>query len=139
RTYALGTYLIKLRVTDNDGATDVKTTSLVVADNPPAPALTVTPSSPVAGQPALFDASGSTDSDGTIVRYEWDLDGDGSYETDTGTVPAASRTYPNHGPVTVHLRVTDNDGVTATKALTFTVTDPVAGGGAGGTGTGGGT
>ena len=31
-----------------------------------------------------FDASGSTDPDGTIAKYEWDLDGNGSYETNTG-------------------------------------------------------
>ena len=41
---------------------------------------------PVAtGQPVTFDASGSTDPDGTIVKYEWDLDGNGTYETNTGS------------------------------------------------------
>ena len=32
-----------------------------------------------------FDASASADPDGTIAKYEWDLDGNGTYETDTGT------------------------------------------------------
>ena len=32
-----------------------------------------------------FDGSASTDTDGTIAKYEWDLDGNGTYETDTGT------------------------------------------------------
>ena len=43
--------------------------------------------------PVGFNASGSSDADGPLTRYEWDLDGNGSYETDTGTSPLASRTY----------------------------------------------
>ncbi len=33
------------------------------------------------------------DPDGTIVNYQWDLDGNGSYETDTGTTPTVTKTY----------------------------------------------
>ena len=32
--------------------------------------------------------SGSTDSDGTIVRYDWDLDNDGSFDDATGETPS---------------------------------------------------
>ena len=32
-----------------------------------------------------FDASASHDPDGTIAKYEWDLDGNGTYETNTGS------------------------------------------------------
>ena len=44
-----------------------------------------------------FNASTSTDVDGSIVKYEWDLDGNGSYETDTGTTKTTSRTYATAG------------------------------------------
>ena len=40
-----------------------------------------------------FDASASSDPDGTIAKYEWDLDGNGSYETNTGTTPTVSHAY----------------------------------------------
>jgi hypothetical protein len=40
-----------------------------------------------------FDASPSSDPDGSIVRYEWDLDGNGSYERDTGANPRAGYVY----------------------------------------------
>ena len=44
-----------------------------------------------------FNASGSTDVDGTITKYEWDLDGNGTYETDTGTTKTTIATYTPGG------------------------------------------
>ena len=49
------------------------------------------------GQTVTFDASASSDPDGTIAKYEWDLDGNGTYETDTGTTPTATKTYATAG------------------------------------------
>ena len=46
--------------------------------NPPAGSFTASPNPAPTGTPVTFDASGSTDPDGTIVKYEWDLDGNGS-------------------------------------------------------------
>ena len=65
------------------------------APSPPSPR----PTRPKAGEAVSFDASASSDPDGTIAKYEWDLDGNGSYETDTGTTPTASHTYSSAGNV----------------------------------------
>ena len=63
-----------------------------------------------------FDASGSTDPDGTIVKYEWDLDGNGSYETNTGATPTADADLRDaKAKYTVGLRVTDDGGATANE------------------------
>ena len=74
-----------------------------------------------AGETVQFDASASKDLDGSIVKYEWDLDGNGSYETDTGTTPSASRSYAGAASINVGLRVTDNAGNTGSAARTLTV------------------
>jgi hypothetical protein len=76
----------------------------------PSAALAASTTSARAGEPVTFDASGSRDADGSIVRYEWDLDGDGTYERDTGKDPTTSTTYTAPDVVTVTVRVSDNDG-----------------------------
>jgi plastocyanin len=85
---------------------------------PPTASFTASPNPVQAGQAVGFDASGSSDSDGTIARYEWDLDGNGAFETNT-TSPTVSYSYLSPATLTVTLRVTDRDGATAetTRAL----------------------
>jgi PKD repeat protein len=87
----------------------------------PSGSFTATPSPAQVGQTVTFDASASTDSDGTIAKYEWDLDGDGTYETDTGTTPTVTKAYQTPGDVSVKLRVTDNAGGSGTATKTVTV------------------
>lgn len=68
-----------------------------------------------------LDASGSKDADGTIVNYGWDLDGDGSIETDGGTTPTLSRKL-SAGVHHVTVRVTDDKGKRAYATRTIRVT-----------------
>jgi PKD repeat protein len=74
--------------------------------------------------PKTFRATGSADPDGQIVRHEWDLDGNGSFETDTGAEPSATHTYLDMKRVTIHLRVTDDAGATAEAALELKKLEP---------------
>lgn len=69
-----------------------------------------------------LDASASTDSDGTLTLYEWDLDNDGQYDDAVGS----TATYVNAiaGSYIIGLRVTDDNGATTTEVTTVTVTDP---------------
>lgn len=113
------TVAVSVRVTDDVGATATATTNVTVGNAPPVASFTA--SAPVVtGQSATFDATSSSDIDGSIVDYRWDLDGSGRYATDTGSTPSASFTYGGSGPVTVGLRVTDGDGG-ATNQTTRTI------------------
>jgi PKD domain len=76
----------------------------------PSAALAASTTTARTGEPVTFDASGSSDADGSIVKYEWDLDGDGTYERDTGTSPVTKKAYDAPDSVTVTVRVSDDDG-----------------------------
>jgi PKD repeat protein len=85
------------------------------ANQPPTAAFTATPT----GLSAAFDASTSTDPDGTINSYAWNF-GDGT----TGSGITTNHTYPAAGTYTATLVVTDNGGLTGTLAKPVTVTAP---------------
>ena len=113
---------MRLRVTDNGGATDLAVRTLTIIDNqPPTAAFTVDPNPVIEGEPVSFNGSGSSDPDGTIAKYEWDLDGNGSYETDTRLQPDDQPHLRDPGHLTVGLRVTDNGGKTATTTAPVSV------------------
>jgi PKD repeat protein len=116
-----GTRTIGVMVTDNSGATATATTTLTIQNRPPTASFTATPNPVSPNATATFDASASKDPDGTIAKYEWDLDGNGSYETNSGTKVTATRSYTSEGTVNVGLRITDNSGATATTTVPLTV------------------
>jgi PKD repeat protein len=67
------------------------------------------------GQTVQFDGSGSSDSDGTVARYDWSF-GDGTTDPDGG--PKVSHVYTKAGTYSVTLTVTDDSG--CSTALVFT-------------------
>ncbi len=80
---------------------------------------------PVNGDAPLqvdFTASAS-DSDGYIVRYEWDFDGDGIFDSDTGAVSDTFHIYDNAGTYSPKVRITDDGGASVVSGpLSITVT-----------------
>jgi PKD domain-containing protein len=97
------------------------------ANVPPTASLSASASTAQTNQAVGFDGSASTDPDGAITRitnYKWDLDGNGTFENDTGTTPTASRSYSAPGKVNVALRVSDIDGATSDTSRIVTVNGP---------------
>ena len=114
-----GSYTIQLIVTDNLGGTDTATTVVTISDPPnelPLADFSVTPDTGTAPVTITFNATASTDSDGTIASYDWDF-GDGN----TGTGQITSHLYNNGGTLTVQLIVTDDDGGKDTATVTLTL------------------
>ncbi|MEU4770391.1 PKD domain-containing protein [Actinosynnema sp. NPDC023794] len=81
------------------------------ARDPGAPTASFTASCSSTTPSCSFDASGSSDPDGTVSSYAWEF-GDG--KTGSGVKP--SHTYSTAGAYTVKLTVTDNSGKTATTS-----------------------
>jgi len=114
---------VRLRVTDNGGATDVTVRTLsVIGNQAPTASFTMTPNPAIVGRTVSFNAGGSNDPDGTITKYEWDLDGNGTFETNTGTTKTTSRTYSTPSTFNVSLRITDNEGKVTVAAVSLSIT-----------------
>lgn len=129
-----GNYTMALKVTDPDDAsvTDIATLDYRI-NAPPEASFTHDPDDKyelgVGTYDALidevitFNASGSTDSDGEIVSYQWDF-GDGTVygpEANNGI----EHSYDNAGSFIVELVVTDNDGAESTPyTMTIEVPEP---------------
>ncbi len=77
------------------------------------------PESGVVDEALSFDASGSYDVDGSIVKYSFDF-GDGTIVEDAPSV--SSHTYSSEGVYTVIVTVSDNDGGTSTATRQVVVT-----------------
>ncbi len=118
-----GTYTVTLTVTDDSGNTNSVSALKTITDRPPVATFTESSTSVPTGTPVQFDASSSSDADGTIVSFAWNF-GDGTMETGQ----TRSHSYATAGTYTVTLTVTDDSSNSGTATATKTITDrpPVA-------------
>jgi 6-phosphogluconolactonase (cycloisomerase 2 family) len=79
------------------------------------PSAAFTASAVKGGSPTDFNASGSTDPDGTVLRYDWDF-GDGTSLPNGGATP--QHTYTTAGTYSVTLTVTDDESCSLTRTFT---------------------
>jgi hypothetical protein len=79
--------------------------------SPPTASLKVNNTLPVdTGENVTFDASLSSDPGGSIARYDWDIDGDGTYEVQDANATMTS-SFSNVRDGEVGVRVFDNQGL----------------------------
>ena len=156
RSFGAGEHVVRLIATTGPGHQTIVEKTVAVAGAEPTPTPTPPPAdtnqAPVAAfdhdcrktgpfvmcaglfarehRPHTIDASPSHDPDGSIARYQWDLDGNGSFERDTGSAATVTHTFEAYTGVidprkrVVRVRVTDDDGATAEAGLTLTLLDP---------------
>jgi PKD repeat protein len=114
-----GMHRLSVRVYDQYNAFGDATLNIRV-NKRPAAVISATPNPAVMNEPVALSGALSSDDRG-ITKYEWDLDGNGSYETSTGTSPTTSTTFRALGQARIGLQVTDTDGATDQSAATITV------------------
>lgn len=81
------------------------------------------PYSGYVNSPITFNAGTSSDTDGTIVLYEWDWNNDGVFDQSSPS-PTISHTWTSAYSGTVALRVTDERGADATDICTVSAATP---------------
>ena len=94
-------------------------------NQPPTAAFHCSPTNIVSGMIITFDASDSTDDQGSAsLRYRWDWNSDGEYDTPFLTNAVATHQYNIAGTKIIALQAMDSHGLTATASLTLNVLLP---------------
>ena len=104
-----GTFTVELAVTDNDGLTDETSQTIVVEHKDLIQADFTFHVVDEKLHKIRLDAGGSIDTMGEIVRYEWDWDGDGIYDTAVQS-PEMIHRFEEDGPYQVILTIIDDQG-----------------------------
>jgi glucose/arabinose dehydrogenase len=105
--------------TDFQGGT-IHRIRYLAGNGPPVASFTRSPTSGQAPLTVNFNASASNDPDSDPLTFDWDLDGDGTYEIINGGVTRQT-TYGSPGTRTVRLRVKDPLGAEGTTTRTVSV------------------
>lgn len=93
------------------------------ATTPPVAQFTVDVDNGAAPLTVWFDATLSSDADGTITDYRWDFNGDGTVDANGALMVAPSHTYTVAKPYEARLTVVDNEGAMGQATQTINVTD----------------
>ncbi len=107
-----GAFNARLRVSDNEGASDtdfIEINCAVAANQAPVAALSASPAAGPAPLLVTLDAGSSTDSDGSVVSYDFDLDGDGIFELQDAAA-SFQHSFSAPGSYAVSVRVWDDQG-----------------------------
>ncbi len=91
----------------------------------PIASFTIDPTSGKTATIFTFDASGSSDNEDakSTLQVRWDLNNDGTYDTDFSTTKTTTHSYYTVGTHTIELEVKDSEGLinTTTKAVTVNI------------------
>jgi len=113
-----GDYNVSLKVRDAKGEVLIGSTIVHIQNLPPQVSAEATPSNGAVPLEVTFVVSAS-DNEG-IAQYEWDFNGDGTYEYSSATTGNTLHTYTAVGQFSPTVRVTDTQGVSASYTLPTT-------------------
>lgn len=99
--------------------------SLRIGSLPPDAQLSMSPRYGFVPLAVSFDASASSDPDGSIAEYRWDPEGDGNFDISSGSNPVQAFTYSTPLSADAAVRVIDNKGVYAEARLAMNAVDGI--------------
>jgi len=121
RDFALPPYTyIAVAPVDNDGTLGELSNVRYTPNHQPVAALFADPIEGDAPLTVNLDASESHDPDGPMAKYEWDWEGDGIWDEDTGTAPVVQHKYHLARIYDPAVRVTDGNGAQDVASITVT-------------------
>lgn len=104
-----GQHTVEVRVEDADGDHATAQVTVRVDENTaPSPHFDWEPYGAGLGEQVTFDASRSEDSEGAVIEYRWDFDGDGIFEQITSQ-PTIQTSFEEAGAHEVTLQVLDEE------------------------------
>ena len=122
-----GIYYVQYRVTDDEGETDTLDSPIEITISggpvPPVAKAIADPNPAQVGEVVHFSDGGSYDPDGgSITKYEWDWNNDGTYDEEGADV---YHTWNTPDTYEVQFRVTDDEGETdkLDQPLQITISD----------------
>jgi len=114
-----GEYVVRLTITDDDGATASTTSRITVGNRPPVASFVTDGVEVWKRRMVTLNASTSSDTDGRLVQYEWEF-GDGT-EGEVTRSPVVLHVFERAGEVSVTLTVIDDLGASNTTTSTLMV------------------
>lgn len=121
-----GENILTAVATDSAGNVATDSVSVTLDTMPPVVVADAAPSNGPAPLDVEFTCSASAPG-GAIVLYEWDFEGDGTFDFSSPTSGSTSHTYPSPGDFPAVCRATDDHGLTGTAPTintTIRVTPP---------------
>ena len=112
----LGDHTVNLRVTYSDGSTS-SSAGIFTSTADTANASVAYATHSLTGKPYTLSAANSTAASGHIAKYEWDLDGNGTFEVDGGNTATHTTVPPAAGIWTPAVRVTSRGGAQDTESF----------------------
>lgn len=121
--------IVHVAATDADGESDTAFVALAVRNQAPHAELSAPTGPARPGDSVVLSADGSADPDADALAYEWDLDGDGTFELPSFGEPRITTSFAKPGARRVRVRVADGFGQSdvATARLDVTATRARAG------------
>jgi PKD repeat protein len=92
-------------------------------DNQP-PTVSLDADTTIGDLPLVVEFLATAVDDGSVITYEWDWNGDGIFDENSGTGNLAYHTFDTAGTFVVTVRGTDEGGLSATAEITIIVHEP---------------